>query len=291
MARVDKMRIAVHLHLYYINQLPEIISKLQNMDKAAVDYDLYVTMNTKNKLAETKILNAFPHATILQTENKGYDIAPFIHTLKSLNLNAYDYILKLHTKGTTHTNYTKLNGCRFDNALWRKILWDSMLKTPERLQKNIEIMNKNQNIGMISSKYCLTSEKHTYEKLLPQINQVMQQLNLPQTENISFVAGTMFLAKSSILKPLQQLDESAFTPTDGKIKEGTYAHVIERVFGAVITAQNHTIHGIKHDGYGKQFIQTSLKRFFYQKKTTTKGKTLIKICKIPVYSHYSFTPK
>ena len=53
------MKTAVHLHLYYMDQLPEIISKLQNMDKAGIDYELYVTMTAKDEKVETKIKQAF----------------------------------------------------------------------------------------------------------------------------------------------------------------------------------------------------------------------------------------
>ena len=84
------MKTAVHLHLYYMDQLPEIISKLQNMDKSGIDYDLYVTMTAKDEEAEAEIKQIFPKAMIWQVENRGYDIGPFIDFLHKINLDNYD---------------------------------------------------------------------------------------------------------------------------------------------------------------------------------------------------------
>ena len=51
------------------------------MDKAGIDYELYVTMTAKDEKVETKIKQAFSEATIWQVENRGYDIGPFIDFL------------------------------------------------------------------------------------------------------------------------------------------------------------------------------------------------------------------
>ena len=145
-------------------------------------------------------------------------------------------------------------------------------------------MDNNPSIGMIGSSYCHTKNPRDYIHLLPQINQNMQKQNLAPIKDLSFIAGSMFLAKAKLLKPLQNYGITDFTPTDGKIKEGTFAHVVERLFGAIITAQNHSIHTIKHYNYDMYFLCMVIKRFLFQKKITKSGKLIIKICKIPVYS-------
>jgi hypothetical protein len=119
--------------------------------------------------------------------------------------------------------------------------------------------------------------------LLPLINNELTKAKLSATEKLSFIAGSMFLAKANLLKPLQNYNIKDFALTDGKIKEGTFSHVVERLFGALITTQNHTIHTIKHDDYRLDFLLVSLKHFIFQKKITKSGKKIIKICKIPVY--------
>ena len=167
--------------------------------------------------------------------------------------------------------------------LWKEILLDSLLKNRERIQENLNLLENNSQIGMLSSKYCITDEKRTYQKLLPQINNALTECGFSEVDKLSFVAGTMFYIRSKLLKPLLKYSISDFDKTDGNVKDGTFAHVIERLFGGLVLAQGYTIHGIKHDNYKKAFILASIKHFLFQKKQT-KNRFLIKICRIPVYS-------
>lgn len=271
-------KLAVHLHLYYIDQLPLVLKYLNVLKN--IDCDLFVTMVEKNAAVENKIKSLYPNAKIWLVENRGYDIGPFIDFLHHIDLNQYTYVLKLHTKGLKSPNYTLLNGKRFDNALWSKVLWESMLATKEHLQANLQIMDHNLQYNMLGSKYCLTSSPKDYVNLLPQINAELKALNLAPTDKLSFIAGSMFLIRASVLKSLLHYSLSDFPYTDGSIKEGTLAHVIERICGYL--AQN--IYSVDYRRYTLGFTYVALKRFLYQKKQTKRGTQVIKICKIPVYS-------
>ncbi len=276
------MKTAIHLHLYYMDQLPEIILKLKNMDKAAIDYDLYVTMSAENKPAEAEIKKEFPKAVIWQVENRGYDIGPFVDFLHKINLGDYDYILKLHTKNKNKGNYTILNNNRMDNALWGKVLFETLVGTAKQIKQNYAKFSEDDTIGMMGSKYCLTSEKHTYQSLVELIKSEAEKLHLPQTDKVEFVAGSMFLARAEMFKPFLSVSIDDFAQTDGRIKEGTKAHVYERLFGCAVLAQGKKIEGIKQYQYEEEFLKAKIKRFFFQKKETRSGHTIIKICKIPV---------
>ena len=274
--------LAVHLHIYYTDMLPKILQYLKNLE--GLDYDLFVTMVTENKEVEEKIKSFNKDADIKVVENRGYDIGPFIDFLHKINLDNYKYILKLHTKGTKSNNYTWLNNRRMDNALWGRILWDSMLSSSSRIRDNIKELDKNDKAGMIGSAYCHTNELKDYQKLLPQINENLVKMGFSEIEKLSFIAGSMFLCRANLLQPLTIFKLDDFAPTDGKIKEGTLAHIVERLFGAVFETQGYQICTIRHECYGIWFIIVSIIRFFFQKKVTQHGKMLIKICKIPVYS-------
>ena len=276
------MRLAVHLHLYYLEQLPQILAYLKNL--AGVDYDLIVTMCGEDAAAESGLKTFKPDVQIIKVENRGYDVAPFMEFLHRIKLDDYDYILKLHTKNTTKGNYTQLNGRRFDNALWAKVLYDALLKSPQQVAKNLQMMAQNPQTGMISAAYCITNEYKFYDKWLDEINSCLAEMNLPQVRDFSFVAGTMFLARAEIFKPFLCYGIKDFEPTDGKIKEGTKAHIFERLFGAVVKASGFETYGVRQWRYGILLLRSAIIRFFYQKKITTSGKKLIKICKIPVYS-------
>jgi len=274
-------KMAVHLHIHYVDQLPQILCYLKNLEDA--DYDLFVTTTAPTD-SLSAIKSAYPTAKIWNVPNLGYDIGPFIDFLHHINLDDYEYILKLHTKGKTSKNYTRLNGNRFDNALWGRVLWDSQLATKERLQTNLKILESNSTVGMVGSKYCITSASRDYNKLLPQINAELEKLNFSPVTKLSFVAGSMYLVRAKCLEPLLHYKINDFSTTDGNVKEGTLAHIIERIIGVLVEAQGYTIREIRHNGYGLRFCLVVIKRFIFQKKLTGAGRKLIKICKIPVYS-------
>lgn len=278
---ITNKRILVHLHLYYLNQLDEILNRLQNLQ--GLNFDLYVTMVNKSPAAEQKIKQFKPDTHILQVANQGYDIGPFIEVLHSLNLDNYDYVLKIHTKGTAAENYTRINGKRLNNKLWNRLLFDALLFSEEQVHNNLRQL-ANADIGMLSSTYLITDDKKLYEQFLPQINEILQAESLPQVDTFSFVAGTMFWAKASLFKPLQKYRLADFPVTDGKVKEGTLAHCFERLFGAVAQAQGLKLYGVKSSKVGFTFALNEFKRFLFYKKHTQSGKLLIKICKIPIWT-------
>lgn len=274
---------AVHLHLYYIDQLPDIVKKLHNLDKAQEAYDLYVTVTENNESVKKEILREFPKAVIWQAENRGYDVGPFIDFLHKIDFSKYDYILKIHTKNTNPGLYTHLNSRRLDNKLWGRVLYEALLGGAARIKKNFKIMESN-SVGMLSSGYCITSEKKTYELFLPQINQALHKLGFDKSiETLSFVAGTMFLAKTKVLQKLTAYNIKDFPITDGRQKEGTTAHMFERLFGALVQVNGMELLGVKQYCYGRQFLWQEIKRFCFQKKVTRHGKLLIKVFKIPVF--------
>ena len=138
-------------------------------------------------------------------------------------------------------------------------------------------------MGMLSSKYCVASEKRTYQKFLPQVNEFLEKNGLDKVNKVSFVAGTMFYVRAGLLKPLLKYTIEDFAESNNQVKEGTLAHIVERLLGALVSAQGYGLYGIKHDNYTKGFIVAAIKRFLYQKKKTAKGYTIIKVCRIPVW--------
>ena len=90
------MKLLVHLHIYYHNQVDYFIKKLSNIH--GCDWDLIVTYVEENNESFNKIKNFKPDAQFKKAENIGYDVWPFIQVLRQIDLNDYDYIIKLHTK-------------------------------------------------------------------------------------------------------------------------------------------------------------------------------------------------
>ena len=201
-------KLAVHFHLYYVEQLNEILTYLKSL--VSVDHDLFITMAKDDKNVRQKITDVCPRAEIWVVPNKGYDVGPFLDFLHHIDLDAYEYILKIHTKGTTSKNYTWLNKHRLNNRLWRRMLLDALLKDENRVRENLQLMDETPKIGMLSSQYCVTDSPKTYQKLLPQINRALEKCGFHKTGHLRFVAGTMFYVRARLLKPLLKYNINDF---------------------------------------------------------------------------------
>ena len=272
-------KIAVHLHLYYLEQLDDILQRLSYLD--GCKYDLFVTMSELNPQAYEKILKFNPNAIIWQTPNFGYDIGPFIDFLHKIDLNNYSYVLKIHTKRMSG-DYCQFNHKRFSVKTWRNMLLDGVLCSPQAVHKNLQIMAENPAIGMIGSDYILTDEKASLLPI-PTLTAEMQKIGLTMPKDLHFVAGTMFFVRAKLLRPFLKYKIEDFAVSDKDIHDNTLAHVLERLFGLAVTAQGYKIQGVKYKSYAWLFFIAKLKRFFFQKKITRHGKLIIKICKIPVF--------
>lgn len=279
-----KKTLLIHLHLYYIDQLDYFIEKLSNIQ--SVSYDLYITMVEKNDAVEQKILSRFPNANILIVPNKGYDVGPFIHVLNNVDIDSYDYVLKIHTKNTILNNGDKINGVWISRKCWMPLLVEALIGTPKIFADNIKKFENNEKIGMIGSKHLVTSSTDSYTNILDKVNDTIKSLGFSIPKKLTFVAGTMFMMRSSLLKPIIKAGYNidSFEPT-GKISQGNaLAHVFERVFGALVTLQNKKIFPQKNDIFSVLFMNACrCYHFLYSKKTTKNNHTIIKICKIPVY--------
>ena len=142
-------RLLVHLHIYYHDQTDFFIEKLSNI--SGCEWCLYVTMSEYDEGTERKIRNFWSDAHFMAVENYGYDIWPFIKVVKSVNLDDYDYILKLHTKNSNTETYCRVNLKMVNGLMWRNGLVDSLLKSGHHFRKLLAKLDKKTEIGLICS--------------------------------------------------------------------------------------------------------------------------------------------
>lgn len=292
------MKVAVHLHLYYLEQLPELLARLENLNRAGITWDLFVTMPaavcsfsaTGKNAAHLSAAVISPAAVIWHPENRGYDVGPFIDFLHRVRLDEYDYILKIHTKRRQHGEYCCFNGIRFHTAAWSKMLLDALLETPEIVRKNFALLENETDIGMVGNGFCLTGEVGTYKMLEASIKNEADKMHLPPIENFSFIAGTMFIVRARLLQPFLRYDINDFEAADSQIRDYTLAHVLERLFGMSVTARGYKIYGVKYKEYYTERLAACMTRFLFQHKTTKSGKKILKICRLPVWVSQDYLP-
>lgn len=279
--------ILVHVHIFYPDLWPELKACILNIHP--YPFELFVTLVDNHTDIIKDVHHNFPKAKIEIVENRGYDIAPFIYILNQADLDAYSYIVKLHTKRDIPKHallFRELSG-----SMWREKLL-SFIKTPEQFQKYLDSFEKNEQIGM-QNDYHLIVKNDFYDKTAQKNLLIFLKQNGLKNIKYRFVAGTMFFARACIFKDIQKLNISA---TDFKIEnnhKSQLAHVFERLFGYFVYKNGFIVsdgpiqQSIQEKYFRKlffyQYIIPPIFRFFYQKKRTKSGKIIIKICKIPVY--------
>lgn len=279
----NNLSLAIHLHLHYTDMWNEIQRYLENIGN--YPYHLYVTMTQENPSLIEEIKRFHLETTVFIVENRGYDVGPFIYFLNRIDLNRYDLILKIHTKNNKKGLDTLLNHRYVSREFWFKLLMGGVLDTPNLFKKNIYQFEQNANLGMIGSKYLITSDIKNSREVRKDVQDTMFKLGFVKPEIITFVAGTMFIIRSKLLQKIKDNYTLAdFLPTDGTVKDGTLAHVLERVFGCIVIASGYKIKGFdKNKSFECCGTLSLVRNFVYRRKITRSNHLLIKVFKIPVY--------
>lgn len=276
------IKIAVHLHIHYVGMWAEMAKYLRNLGNHP--YDLFVTLTSENKNLIAKIKKFKPDAAIWSVENRGYDVGPFVDFLCHINLDDYDYILKIHTKRNFGADGgVFINGLHVNRYWWHKLLLDGVLGSPTKVNDILWQFSQDKTLGMVGSEYLLTSEKEASAKVEDAVFRKLSLIGFPRPQAIKFIAGTMFWCRAFLLKPIKEnFALTDFSITNGKENDGTLAHILERMFGVLVEAQKYQIKSF--DKFKRLMqIRISFKHFLFQQKITTHGYKLIKICKIPIY--------
>lgn len=272
------MRFLVHLHLYYHNQIDYFIEKLSNISDC--DWDLFVTICEEDEISRQKILALKPDAKIIEVNNIGYDIWPFLQILKLVDLDQYDYVLKLHTK-----NYRKKVWWPKDykyksnkkGFYWRNTIVEPLVGSKKIFKENLKILSNN--IGMIVDRsYMISLKQNSSSKDLESYENLVKKLNITN-KYTHFFAGTMFIIKSSILKRLLNLsiDESYFDVISQQGITSSYAHALERVFATLVKDSGYEIYLRENKNLLLWFILFKIFSLFFLSIKDIKGRRIIKI--------------
>ena len=185
----------------------------------------------KKKFEIIKVDNNLFESFYTKTDNKGLDIGGFITSyLKMLELNLnYDSIIKIHTK----TN---------DN--WRFAMLYALLGNSKIVQHNLKLIEK-ENVGIIGNQTLLIRNSSN-RGLVPLLNHYMRKFKISGKIEGSFIPGTIFWIKGSVLKRYftnkllkgcyDEFKQNYCGYTNRKI-EGL-PHAFERLFGIMVSSLN-----------------------------------------------------
>jgi lipopolysaccharide biosynthesis protein len=219
-------KIAVHIHLFHIDLISEIITQLKFIP---YDFDIYISTDTNDKVEKIKeeFYKEFKSTSIniIKVVNRGRDVAPFL-TQMSKVIDNYDYICHIHTKKSTTANY---------GDAWRKYLYYNLFGSTTNIKEIFNIFEKDKSVGLLFPEtFPLISDMIEYGRNKKNLEILAEKLNIVidfNNDKLVFPSGTMFWAKASALKPLFDLNLSSknFEEENGQV-DGTLAHAIERIF-------------------------------------------------------------
>lgn len=213
---------AVHLHAWYLETLPEVLSALR---EAALDWTIVVTTPAQQvDLARQALVAHELQGEVIAVDNHGRDILPFLEVSERLLQAGHDVVLKLHTKRSTH---------RVDGDQWRQELLQRLVQGG-RAARIHAAFQADPALGMVVAEGHLLPVADFIGGNGPALARLQARLGLETPADATqFGAGSMGWWRLQALRPLldAHLHRSAFEDEQGQI-DGTLAHAIERALGA-----------------------------------------------------------
>ena len=237
----SQAKIAVVLHLFYMDAWQEIQIYLAALKGCQVDLFVTYCDELKNEKILNEIKLQYPNARLFACPNRGFDMGPFFEVLGFLNLDAYDIVYKLHTKGIgTRHNFIYNQVFRYRD--WYENLWNGLFGY-KRTHRVIKLLtSKNNNVGLVAANNLIVKDPG-YKRSF--IEKYCRELNLELPEEYLFVAGACFAIRASLLKPIQALHLKIENFEITRRGSFSLAHAMERIVCSMVVKQNFKLEGIE----------------------------------------------
>ena len=243
------VKILAVLHLFYPKSWPLIKMYLDNLSPYRNTHFIvtYIPGTLPDKLLR-KIEKFAPRVTLLPCPNKGFDVGPFAEALQTVDLNDYDVVFKLQSKGIKRWKIF-IYGQIFKRTDWFFNLWEGVLGGRTVHLAIDALMNKGYKLAAAEN---LIVSDPVHKRNF--VRTFCRERNIPFVEGYRYVAGSMFAVRVDALKPFKALwlgcDDFPETA------RGTFsaAHSLERW---MCFAANDGLFGVPtaHNEYKKQ-VQT-----------------------------------
>lgn len=231
-SEVPQLRTAVVAHVFYPDLIDEIAACRDQIPLAA---DLILTTPPHLMAQLTAATDALSNCTVVPVENRGRDIAPFLHVLNSGLLDVYDVVLKLHTKRSTHLR---------DGDIRRRLLYAKLCGESHSIARTLQQFG-DPATGMIGWAGCFRSRPEYLMGNRANLVELSQRMGMDPPIPLGFFEGTMFWVRPSALQPLRDLHLLTDDfPDENKQVDGTLAHAVERAFSLSVWKSGKVIRGL-----------------------------------------------
>lgn len=268
-------RIAVHVHLYYVDLLNDIIMYLNNIP---FKFDVFVSVSSETNInyvkRKFKKIAYTNKVYVNACENVGRDFGPMFFAYGKYIKN-YDYLLHIHTKKSLRTGEEQNN--------WRNYLYANLLGEPQLVSDYINLMIEH-NVGVCypASYNIIPCWGHTWLQSFEIAKKFANWLDI-KDEYLPFSPGSMFWCKVDALRQIFDMNLKAedFGEEAGQ-DEGTLAHVMERITG-INSLYNNYAYAVFYPS-SKSFMLNYDDYNFYYDYTMTLQNALQKCIKYDVVS-------
>ena len=220
----DNQRIAMHIHAYYPELLPEIISRL-SLNRVCPDLFISITDENARQLVVSELKDYKGRVVeILLVPNRGRDIGPFLTAFGQSILANYDYVGHFHTKKTADVKDSAIG------KLWYLFLLENLLggKSGAMADSILAEIKSDASIGMVFPDEPNVVGWSVNQFYAEPLAARMDLGKLP--EHFNFPVGTMFWSRASAFGPLVNLKlEWDDYPEEPLPYDGTLLHAIERL--------------------------------------------------------------
>ena len=216
------VRILLCLQLFYPESWDAIHQYLKNLE--VYNFDLIITYQRELPFADVlpRIRAEYPNASLIEVDNIGFDIGAFYTSLQGQNLDEYDILFKIHSKGIRRRRlymYKQL----FKRSDWFRYLFEGILGAGN-VHKTIDRLMHDTQCGMIAAENLIIHDpKHKQNLVRKTLDEYNLECDIPG--NYSFVAGTCFAVRANLMKQFQGQDLPFAVSKRGKF---SLAHCIER---------------------------------------------------------------
>lgn len=228
------LKIAVVLHVFYIDKIPEILEYTANIP---YEYSLYFTVFEEQKeqlenLLDTKGIEC----EIISYPKQGYNIAPFLAVLPKLQTSGYDLVCKIHTKKGAANREKHVTS--IDNT-WFKLLMDPVLGSEQTIKKIVKAFQEHEDLGMLGSADLYKSAQKLMYGNEIETTELLSILDkhFDPAQEWGFIAGNIFWARLEVFQPVINNQElEAILQKNIVMQAGAYTsifHAMERMLGAL----------------------------------------------------------
>ncbi|MCV6596345.1 MAG: DUF616 domain-containing protein [Mangrovicoccus sp.] len=238
----EMIRVLVHIHLYYEDQLPFMLETIDNLGD--FPRDVYFTIQQGSQIDQAAIAERVPGCHFIELPNLGYDLFPYLEVLRHVPLSKYDYILKMHTKAPRSEEQGSVYGIDVPGYAWRDALIGSLAGSREIFAANIERLESDRSLGALGCKDFIFSTEENREETTYNLPGWRSYLNVDHGN--TYVGGTMFLARSFPFEHFRKLynQPELFRGEAMSTKSHKdFAHVLERFCGIVVENEGLRIEG------------------------------------------------